>query len=316
MFSHFVHEQGDKCSLTQPSRPASPAHNGAQPAKTYGSDNRFMSKDQGALEVFVPTRDSERWIGAFAREWRRIGMLPLYVVDSRTRDKTRTVLHDLGMRQIEVSPEHDRVEDIVWRVGQRASTNWLLRLDDDEFPSKTMLDWIRQRSATLPGDAVGFSRRWCLHHASRLFYAAPPDFFWLRESPDQLDPQIRLFRPALVEWTSNIHSPGFVAKNISFADPGAYFCHFDWIIRTREERKAKMKRYDVQQSGAGSGAARFYLPEDRAVDDLQLHPFETREFNKLASAISRDISWYRIINRMCHSITSRVASSRLHSGGS
>jgi hypothetical protein len=253
------------------------------------------------LEVFVPTRDSARWIGAFARAWRRIGMSPLYVVDSRTRDNTRMILRNLGMRQISITPQHNRVEDIVWRVGHDSSAEWLLRMDDDEFPSETMLDWIRQHLATLQSDAVGFSRRWCWHQVGRLAYATAPDFFWRPDSPNQLDPQLRLFRPSLVEWTSNIHTAGFTTENTSFAPSSAYFCHFDLIIRSHVERKAKMARYDAQQPGAGTGAGRFYLPEDRGTDDLQLRPFETQEFNRLANAISRDSSWNQIM-KMCRSL--------------
>jgi hypothetical protein len=199
------------------------------------------------------------------------------------------------MRLIDITPQHDRVEDIVWRVGHESSTEWLLRIDDDEFPSASMLDWIRRQLVMLENDAVGFSRRWCWYHAGRLAYATPRDFFWRPELPDQLDSQLRLFRPNHVEWTTNIHTDGFTAKNTLFAPPSAYFCHFDWMIRSHAQRKEKMARYDAQQPGAGTGTARFYLPEDRAADDLRLRPLETREFNRLARAVCRDSSWHQII---------------------
>jgi len=241
------------------------------------------------VEVFVPTRDSARWIGAFAHAWKRIGVSPLYVVDARTRDRTSSILRDLGMRQIDLMPEHDRVEDIVWRVGKGSTAEWLLRLDDDEFPSTDMLGWIRRHVKTLDSAAVGFSRRWCWTRAGRLAYAVPRDFFWLPESPDQLDPQIRLFRPAIVRWTTDIHTPGFAAKDISFAPPFAYLCHFDWMMRSRAERNEKIARYEAQQPGAGNSVAEFYLPEERAAkDSLPLQAFETREFERLAKSLLHD----------------------------
>jgi hypothetical protein len=206
----------------------------------------------------------------------------MYVVDSRTQDSTRDVLEKHGMDFIEITPEFDRVEDIVWRIGENSDTTWLLRIDDDELPACEMFEWIESTLSQLAASSVSFSRRWCMADAEgQLCYARAERYYWFSRRPDMLDPQPRLFRPANAIWEREIHTAGFKADGPAFAPTSAYICHFDWVVRDLASRLRKIRNYDAQRAGAGTFNAHFYLPECLDATQIRLTRFETTQFNEL-----------------------------------
>jgi hypothetical protein len=52
----------------------------------------------------IPTRDSAPWIVALAQAYERVGVRPLFVVDSRSSDGTCGELHRAGADVVEVLP--------------------------------------------------------------------------------------------------------------------------------------------------------------------------------------------------------------------
>jgi hypothetical protein len=79
--------------------------------------------------IVVPTRDSAGWVGLFAAAYRRLGVAPLYLCDSRSADATRAVLERLGAEVVVVTPNANRVEamlgfarEAVGASGSSAST--------------------------------------------------------------------------------------------------------------------------------------------------------------------------------------------------
>lgn len=237
------------------------------------------------IQVIVCTRDSEAWLGTFIVAWQRLGTVPLYVVDSHTRDATRAILRLHAVPFIEIQPEAARVEDILWRAASYVTAAWILRIDDDELPSRALLTWMNRTVPDLTADAVYVPRRWAWYASGCACYAQPADFFWHSQRADLVDPQLRLFRPSAVAWRSDIHTPGFDAPTIAYAPSDAYICHFDWLVHNEAARRTKIACYDQQRPGAGTGNAHFYLPEQRPVHDLRLTPFETAEFAMLVEAL-------------------------------
>lgn len=222
-----------------------------------------MAGLDGAPRVVVPTRDSTGWIGAVLDAYDRLGVRPLFLVDSRGADGTRRILEARGADVAEVTPEADLVEDMVWRIPSVTDAAWILRFDDDEMPSRTLLEWVASALPGMDADQVAFSRRWCLFSPEgRLRYSRLEDFHWSEARPDLLDPQSRLFRADRVRYVRGIHTAGFEpSAALRLAPAEAFFCHFDWIVRGPAARLAKLRRYEREAAGGGVRFGRFYLPE-------------------------------------------------------
>ena len=242
---------------------------------------------QPLFQVIVPTKNSGRWIREFACAYRRVGLYPLYLLDSRTSDDTGTILRQEGMPVEVVTPHANRVEAVMSLVPNFCRRPWALRFDDDELPSTRLISWLNAHLAHIERSAVALPRRPCLlGRDGELHYSRAEVLFWNEQQPDILDPQIRLFRPDRVSYTPDIHTPGFHPPNDTFYAPNhAYFLHFDWIVRSAEERIKKLRDYELHAPGAGFSFAGFYLPECFPPDRLKETNLETNEFHDVAAAL-------------------------------
>lgn len=93
--------------------------------------------------LFIPTRDSARWIGMILDFHMSLGLTPLVVVDARTKDNTRDIIASKGLSYLEFEPRGDFPEaGMLEYAAQHANADWLLRLDDDELPTKKLIDFV------------------------------------------------------------------------------------------------------------------------------------------------------------------------------
>ncbi|HET7145854.1 MAG TPA: hypothetical protein VFI10_01550 [Gaiellaceae bacterium] len=132
--------------------------------------------------------------------------------------------------------------------------SWILRLDDDEVPSQTLLDELAEL-ATGEVTHVWLPRRW-LHPDARTYLDAHP---W---APDfQLRLSVNDAR--LVRFPGITHVPLEVAGAARYARAPLY--HLD-LLRPYDERRAKAERYEAARPGLrAAGRAlnhALYLPED------------------------------------------------------
>lgn len=236
-----------------------------------------------SFRIVIPTRDGARWLGGFAHAYARLGLRPLYLLDDRTRDDSRAILaaHDAAV--VEVTPAHDRGEDVIWRGIAAADAAWVLRMDDDEMPSRALIDWIGTTALHRPEPAFYVSARQAWHGG----YSRMEDFYFNHARPDFLMPQPRLFRPDRVTFTDALHTAGIVVPpDTGWAPRGAFFLHFDWLLRGPEERLAKLARYEAQRPGGGRDFAHFSMPEMQEPSRLRITPLETDEFAPLLADLT------------------------------
>ena len=236
-------------------------------------------------KIVIPTRDSARWIAGFLSAYRALGVEPLYLVDTRCSDDTAAILTAAGARVEPMHLERSFVEGVLPKIPALISENWVLRLDDDEFPSHALLEWLQHIRPQPHTDAFGLSRRELMIDAGTLHYSQLEDFYFDRAAPLRHNPHQRLYRPASVAYEDRIHTSGIIPQSQDYAPQDAYFVHFDWILRSAEERVEKLRRYERTESGAGWKFAHFYLPELHSRDDLRLLPLETSEFDALVAQL-------------------------------
>jgi hypothetical protein len=182
-------------------------------------------------------------------------------------------------------PANDWVEGGMLEFAASAvETDWILRMDDDEFPSRSLLEWLSQGfDCNMPCFAL--SRRELLRTAAGVFYSRlKTHYVAMSTGALFLDPQLRLYRPKAVRYCRDLHSPG-IETSFGYAPQEAYFVHLDTIVRNPEERLAKMRRYDRIKAGSSWRFGFHYLPELFPDVDQKLTSLKTDEFDSLLSLL-------------------------------
>jgi hypothetical protein len=251
--------------------------------------SRARSFRNGRVRVVVITRNSAHWFGALIEAYRELRIEPMVLLDASSDDGTEALLKRNNIVYARVFPEFPRVEAMIRLIPDHTDAEWVLRLDDDEFPSLALVRWINRRLHRVEASVVGLPRRWVrLGESGHCEYS---NHQLLRWHEQRMDIQWRLFRPRRVQYQTDIHSAGFLVPPGSPVAPESdFFVHFDWVIRSWRERKEKLARYDRQQSGSGYRFRDLYLWE---TCDPEAHAFmrmETDEFDRLARSLSHPSS--------------------------
>lgn len=248
--------------------------------------SRIAASLREQLQIVVPTKNSARWIGTIIDAYRRLGLEPFLLLDGFSQDGTERVLGHKRVEYAKVFPELPRVEAIIQCIPEYTKAKWVLRLDDDEFPSHALVSWLSEELGGLPSDVAGIPRRWVrLGQQDRCEYSNHRLLRWYQ---DRMDIQWRLFRPKKVEYIKDIHTPGFrVPPNCPVAPDTAFIVHFDWVIRSPDARARKLDDYDRQAPDAGSKFRELYLWESSDIQGHQFRRMEDREFDRLARTLAR-----------------------------
>lgn len=195
------------------------------------------------VTLLVPTVNSAAWIADLVALYSQCGIRPLFAVDRRSNDGTERILTDLGADWVQVSGDAPRVEAVMPLIVAAVSTPWILRLDDDEFLTKGLCDYLPRAIADAEHDAFGLPRLALrLDDDDRLvasrFIAFGPD--------GEYDRQWRLFRRDAVGFDTRLHTAGIVFTSGRRAPPEAALLHFDWVLRSAEQREQKFRSYAAQ----------------------------------------------------------------------
>ncbi len=239
------------------------------------------------FRLIIPTRDSAKWIGLFLQGYRDVGLEPLYIVDSRSADDTAQVLDSMKADVRLFTPRADFAEAGMVEFGSReAASDWILRLDDDEFPSKALLAWVEQTALGSSCDCWAISRRDLYLESGRLVYSRWPTLAGLKGSRRIFNPQLRLFRPKAMDWLERVHSPGFSCpRHSTYAPSELFFVHFNNLLRSPAERLAKVRTYARYDAEMAWRVAYECLPE---LTDAEAHDFASdslEEFTALLSSL-------------------------------
>jgi len=220
-------------------------------------------RDMPRFKVLIPTRDSARWIGIFLDAYRKVGIEPFYVVDTRSADSTLDILRRKQADLIPFAPSADFAEAGMLEFGARhAGVDWLLRVDDDEFPSRALLRWISSVGAKSLNQIWYISIRSLFVCDAAIYYSRRPGNFAHPQASAFLQPQLRLFHAKRVAYLNKVHTPGLQKPMYaSFAPQDAFLIHCSCLLRTPAERWSKIQKYEAIEALSTLGLADEYLPE-------------------------------------------------------
>ncbi len=215
--------------------------------------------------------------------YRARGLVPILLLDARTRDNSRAIAARHGVRVVDIA-SFQFAEGLARLTRDLAPTPWALFLNDDEVPSDPLLERLAGPPPPAAAQSVAIPRRWAWYEPGKpLLYGRSAH--WPDRAADAgADHHWSLFRPRDVNFISAMHTDGFLIDTWCRLSPEEYVIHFEWVLRTRAQRAAKIARYDRYRHGYGSFFANMYLPEDQAPGFIDYRPFSTNAYDRLAQA--------------------------------
>jgi hypothetical protein len=238
------------------------------------------------MEVVIPTRNGARWLRQFLLAYRKLGIEPLYIVDSRSEDETERLLRSEGARGLVFDATADFVEGGTLEfVSQRVEQNWIMRIDDDEFPSCELIHWARKTGCEADVDCWGLSRRNLFNCDHPIKYSQIETQF--HTHPRIVDIQQRLYRHKRVIYERKLHQAGFSCARSGHAPPDAFLIHCDLLLRSVGQRVEKLRQYERMQEGSSWKYAYHYLPELFPKVDQRPTLLDTHEFDALLASLPR-----------------------------
>ena len=252
----------------------------------------------------VPTRDGAPHSLIIADEYRRLGIDVRYFVDSRSsaryvKDVLRTVE---SATKLPVRWGASYVEGILPKIASASRAKRIFRLDDDEFPSRALLTWLLDVAAPTNKSVIAVPRRAVAVIDSKAVFAS--------NIPNMtpLDIQFRGFLVGSVKFRKNIHTAGFSFKeaDILYAPSECHIYHFDWVVRSREQRADKLKFYEKIKPGTFESHKYQYLYEDfdpahygfMSLNDPDASALALRLHGERPAPAEATNGWQRLIRRI------------------
>jgi hypothetical protein len=175
-------------------------------------------------------------------------------VDRRRGGDTLDACADLADRRLTFELDGTASRLIGWVLAQ-CSGDWILRLDDDEVPSASLLASLPELVTDRRVEQVLLERRWLFPDAGH----------HLTESPWRWEFLPRLLRNSPGSWRfrGRMHDHGDLAGEQRLVD--APFYHLDLVLNSLDDRRRKSLRYEARRPGLvleGLPVNALYVPED------------------------------------------------------
>jgi hypothetical protein len=207
-----------------------------------------------SLSVNVMTRGPGGRVAAMLALFRGVSDEIFVALDDRADEATEQVLAAVADRVIRY-PYADPVDRPLAWIHSQCSGDWVLTVDDDEIPSRGLLDALPSLVAATDVTHYWLPRRWLYPTADRYLDARPwrPDY----------QPRLVLNDQRVLSFPDETHVPVAVLGPSRYLADGLY--HADTRLNSREARAAKAERYERLRPGkrvAGRPLNEaFYLPE-------------------------------------------------------
>jgi hypothetical protein len=205
------------------------------------------------LSVCVVTRGPPGRVRALLELVRPAADEIVLAVDQAGDRSTLDVSADLADRRFVV--EVGAPDRVMGWLHRQCGGDWILRLDDDEAPSRALLAGLPELLDNRAPPSMPMPRRWLYPAGDRYITSHP----W---TPDY---QFRLVRnlPSILDFPGLRHENILVPTEQRFVDLPIY--HLDLLLTSPEERRAKAERYERDRPGhhnEGFGVNDMYTPED------------------------------------------------------
>ena len=243
-----------------------------------------------SVRLVIPTRGCSKWLPYFLEAYRVWGLEPTYAVDLGSEPETLKLLKDANARTIFIdSDQIPNGESIMPFLSKSIEEDYIFRLDDDEFPTRALIDWVN----TIPELQYAFVTSWWIPRYEvalidgKLCSCHPK---WLRTKVGRAIVENlhggRFYRHKDVTYdTVGAHHGNFISDYVSHAPAEALLIHLDYLVRTMEERLNKIRSTEKRFKDAGWPFANHMLPEMAPRALLRPKDFEDPNLEPLTSQL-------------------------------
>ena len=239
----------------------------------------------------------------------RMGFKPRYVLDAQRTPETEELLIELGHELTYFQNDKPFIENGYFNFSQSAPTEWILRLDCDEVPSRGLIEFCKEFVEHGGSGIVGFDRHQLIWKEGAFFTATTARFV------PSTQRQWRLFNREHVTFDRNIHTPGIIVNDPVVAPPEAEIYHLSWIFLSWEDRVKKASRYDGHGQAAFNRENQLFVLEDAAFRRLEA-PFLTKTFGDYSERPARNIGVSAGVDGVARAVSDSVYSRRFYEGQS
>jgi hypothetical protein len=209
-----------------------------------------------SLSVNCMTRGPADRVAAMLGLFRGVADEIVVAVDDRAGDEVEAALASVGDRLLRYPYEEPVDRPLAW-IHAQCSGEWVLTIDDDEIPSRGLLDALPELAAARDVTHYWLPRRW--------LYPAPDRYLDARPWRPDYQPRLVLNDPRIVSFPAETHVPVAAIGPSRYLDTPLY--HLDTLLNSPEAREAKAQRYERLHPGkrvAGRPMNEaFYMPERR-----------------------------------------------------
>jgi hypothetical protein len=209
------------------------------------------------LSVCCVTDAPGPWVAASLGPLRAVADEVVIAADARVDEDTLGLYESFADRVVRVVYEPPPERYMAWLHGL-CKGDWILRVDGDEVPSRSLVDALPGLTARRDVLQFHLPRRWLY-----------PDLgHWIDEWPWSPNYALRLVRRGPHLWFPGLlHSGPRLAFPSEFVEACIY--HLDTALTPRATRAAKVAAYlatppDLVEPSGNELTERFYLPEDHA----------------------------------------------------
>jgi hypothetical protein len=242
-----------------------------------------MAEMQNWFTVVIPARDCAKWLAPLLARYAAWNVKPILLLDARTSDDTRDIAKKHAVRVVEIT-SFQFAEGLARLTRDIVGTPWVLFVNDDELPSQDLFARLAGPPPSDEAQSVAIPRRWAWYRPGEPLQYGKSQCWPDRAGNNGADHHWSLFRPDRVVFISEMHSDGFAVDTWCRLQPNEFIIHFEWVVRSRAQRAAKIRRYDRYQYGLGSFFANMYLPEDQPEGTIEYASFGTSVYDGLAKA--------------------------------
>jgi len=209
-----------------------------------------------SLSVNCMTRGPADRVAAMLGLFRGVADEIVVAVDDRAGPEIEAAFGAVADRLLRYPYEEPVDRPLAW-IHAQCSEEWVLTIDDDEIPSRALLDALPGLAAARDVTHYWVPRRWLYPTADRYLDARPwrPDY----------QPRLVLNDARVVSFTAETHVPVAAIGPSRYLEQPLY--HLDTVLNSLEAREAKAERYERLHPGkrvAGRPLNEaFYLPERR-----------------------------------------------------
>jgi glycosyltransferase involved in cell wall biosynthesis len=235
-----------------------------------------------SLGICVPTFNSARYLDLALEYYSDIAVPVTVFVDTKSTDHTLSIARSSGFEVQLIENKTTRVSEMLGEMSRHVGTDWVLRIDDDELPTRRMIEFAQAIARTgSPAQDFGFLRFQCAVNRN----GAP---LYHLDYPPEDHRQYRLYRPAGLVFTGLGHTCGFEQHNIvnDKAPDDAFMIHLDWVVHTKAERLEKIARYDAHTPNHGSMWHDYYLADQQSNYVERLAPLRCDDFLKVGRRLA------------------------------